>query len=107
MICWGCQLVPEEREKCRDRSMGRTDLHHLLSQQTLRRELRGDSRLPDLLGDHRNMVPVGRYHHGCIEARVLNPVWDDLPNEAVVFASEVGLAHLLERRYPMKVRATK
>lgn len=127
MTCWACNLRPEERWKCLDRSMGQYEQHHLLTQQVLRREfprgafweygtgrwhpisrqdtwpvIDGSERrtLAQLLADPRNLVPVGRWHHAQIENRRVNPTWDDLPLQAVEFADELGLAHLLERRYP-------
>ena len=105
MMCWACSLRPDERWKCLDRSMGRSELHHLLTQAELRREFKSDPRLPDLLADRRNLVPIGRWHHAQLHARMFRPVWDDLPHDAVAFASELGLAHILERRFPMKENA--
>lgn len=106
--CWGCVIAPRERWKCLDRSAGRYDRHHLIPQQILRREYRhghNGRSLDDLLADERNIVQVGRWHHAQIEAHMLNPQWRDLPAAAVEFAAELGLAHLLERRYPMLRRA--
>lgn len=100
--CWGCNVQPMQRWKCLDRSAGRYDRHHLISQQTIRREFpRGhDGRtLDELLQDPRNIVQVGRWHHAQIEAHMLNPGWASLPDAAVEFAVELDLEHLLARRY--------
>lgn len=103
--CWGCVLAPHERWKCLHRSDGRIDAHHLVAQQTLRRELDEQS-LHAALRDGRNGVLVGRYHHGTLESRYMRAHWEDLPACTLEFAAAYGLLWVLERNYPRRVRLT-
>lgn len=96
-FCWGCVVQPDERERCEADSMC-VDAHHVLPKQLLKRE-RGTAQLGRLLMDGRNGVPVRRFHHDAIEARMIVPSLRAVPREAQEFATEHGLTVHLERIY--------
>lgn len=128
--CWGCQVRPQEADKCERLSGGTWDRHHVLPQSAIRKEFPqgvaldasgtflsikpgvvvyrsgpiGDvqvTSLPDLLGDERNMVPMRRWHHFGLEGRVgLRIHFEQIPAPAVAFAQELGLESRLRLLYP-------
>ena len=91
--CWACRTDTSNRWKCHDRSDGRLDFHHILSQSLLRREVPAEL-LPAALADPRNGVPLRRYHHDLVEH---NMVYIEIPEVAWVFAADFELAWALER----------
>lgn len=93
IVCVGCQQFGN-RWKCLNRSGGRLDAHHLIPQQTLKRELPREQ-LRAALMDPRNGMLLGRYHHDLVESRMVTLT---APPAAWEFAEEYGLAHHLERR---------
>lgn len=71
--------------------------HHVIAKQTLRR--RG---LLEFLWDVRNRMPVCEHRHGQHTNR-FRPIPRDLvPPEAVAFAEELDLSHLIDRAYPVR-----
>ena len=129
--CWGCRVRPHEAEKC-ERLSGvfkTWQQHHVIPQQTLKREFPGGvvvcettyprfedrpaegtkialrgATLREMLGDSRNMVWMREYHHGALEGRVtLRIFFEQVPVPALEFAHQYGLAHHVERLYPSAV----
>ncbi len=74
---------------------GRTDPCHLISKQALKKELDGRA----LLWDLRFLVEGCRLHHGEFDAYKLSVPRESLPRDLVSLCDELGLTHLLDRRY--------
>ena len=91
--CWACRTDVSGRWKCAQRSDGRIDAHHVLSQGLLKRELTGDT-LTAALKDSRLGVPLGRYHHDMVEHSMVRI---DVPDECWRAADDYGLTWALLR----------
>lgn len=136
VVCIGCVVQPDEKEKCESVSVA-WDAHHVLPKQLLKREFKYGAALTwnetpeglgiwraigpyevdvdtpatltldDLLMDPRNGVAVRRHHHDAIENRVIFPSVRALPKAARDFARELDLWHELERIYGQGRRRTR
>ena len=92
--CWACRTNPDERWKCIERSQDRLDAHHVISQQTIKREVDPELVLQALV-DPRNGVPLARWHHDQVEHCMTRI---ELPDDVWRFAEDYGLTWALERR---------
>lgn len=92
--CWACRTDTENRWKCIERSAGRLDFHHVISQQTIKREVDPEL-VTQALCDPRNGVPLARWHHDQVEAFMTRI---EIPAEAWAFAADYGLQWALERK---------
>lgn len=93
-LCVLCDVYPDERETCRVRSGRVLDAHHVIPQQTLKRELPLPVRMV-ALNDPRNGVLLGRWHHRMVEARMREL---PIPYHVAEFAHDYGLDWWIERQ---------
>lgn len=92
--CVLCDVYPDERLMCRERSGRILDAHHIIPQQLLKRELPLPVRMV-ALNDPRNGVLLGRWHHGMVEARMREL---PLPQHVAEFAHDYGLDWWVDRQ---------
>ena len=93
VACWACQTDPANRWKCLERSAGLVDVHHIVPQRVIRREVE-PAFVIQALRDPRNGVPLRRWHHTMVEAAMTRIA---LPDEAWAFAADFELVWYLER----------
>lgn len=92
--CWACRTDTANRWKCQERSTGRVDWHHIITQQTIKREVDPEL-VTQALCDPRNGVPLARWHHGMVDSYMTSI---ELPDDVWRFAADYGLTWALERR---------
>ena len=78
------------------RCEGVHQLHHIIKQQVLRREM---PKLGLVLGDRRNMVRVCSRHHELLTNARIHFTRDELPESVEEFAAEHGLEWRLAHDY--------
>lgn len=84
---------------------GPLDPHHLVTQQQIKKVVRGIDARGFRLNDERNIVPVCRRHHDLYHGCRLRIPREALPAGVEDFAAELGLEWWLERQYGSLVEA--
>lgn len=95
----GCEVcLPENRDP-----NGWTEIHHVISQQRLKRYAKENSlpavRLVELLTDPRNSIVLCKEHHALHTLRAKRLPLSSIPAEAWEFAKELGLKEELIAEY--------
>jgi HNH endonuclease len=95
--CVMCRAFPVPRELRDDRAADFRVIegHHVLAQRHLQRE-----GLASRLWDTRNGMALCRYHHGRHERWMQRVPYELVPDDALEFADELGLLHVIDRDYP-------
>lgn len=95
--CLMCRAFPvaDNVREARAVDLRRREGHHVLAQRHLKRE-----GLHGLLWDSDNGITLCAYHHHRHEKAIQRVPFRLLPGKAVLFATELGLLHHLEREYP-------
>ena len=95
----GCEVCPPEE---RDPNAW-TEIHHVISQQRLKKYARENSlpamRLLEILTDPRNSIVLCKRHHGNHTVRMERIPMSAIPDAAWEFAKELGLEEELIEEY--------
>jgi hypothetical protein len=95
--CVMCKAYPLSRQQRagREADIQRVEGHHVLAKRYLK--ARG---LANRFWDTRNGLGLCSYHHARHERWMQRVPYELVPDDAIEFADEVGLLHLIEHDYP-------
>lgn len=80
-------------------SQGRLDVHHVVPQQVIKREVHEED-VREALLDERNLIPMCRRHHELYENRRFRFTREELPASVEAFARDEALEWWLDANYP-------